>query len=144
MGGPAILELGGGQLLLRGLAVVDASRLIDAGIRAGEADGIRQPPRVQQLVAALTREAVAARGQSAADVSTGGQIGGDDGGERASSRPVGTRTARDAAAALGCVMSERTLRRRAGEFGGQLVAGRWTVDLALVEAYAVQNGAPGV
>lgn len=53
-------ELGHGQVLVRGAALVQLVRFVEVGVRAARRDGIDLPDRVQDLVDGLRRQAAEA------------------------------------------------------------------------------------
>ena len=56
--GPQVLALGGGQILLRGAAVIDCWRAVSSTIRnAQRRDGLNPPARLIMLERGLTKEA---------------------------------------------------------------------------------------
>ena len=116
--------LGTGQILLRGMAVVDCYRAVSFAIRNSRMrDGLTAPRRLFELERALKIEAAA--------------VGGHDG------RPQTTTSAEsyhdtinteEAAKMLG--LSTRQVRRLAASLGGRRIAGRWAFDSLIVHTYA--------
>ena len=125
--GPAVLCLGSGQVLLRGPAVVDVWRLAAVGARVTEQrDGIARPARVSALLAALEAEARTA-------MSANGHADVRDEADEAPCAVYDHIDTREAATLVG--VSERQLRRVAGELGGRRCGRGWLFDRAQVIAY---------
>lgn len=133
--GPALLRLGGGQLLVRGPAVLDLLRLVDLGVRVTrQRDQIEPPPRVRRLLQVLGEEAAELAAVGHEDVR-------DDDDLPASALELVTVT--EVAHMLG--RSTRQARRLMPDFGARKVGGVWSVDRAAVAAYllAVQEADRG-
>ena len=131
--GPHVLALGGGQVLLRGLAVVDAARLVEvAADLMRRRDGIAPPPRLQVLRRALRVEAAAVAVRGHADVRSSAELA-----ESAVGSAADTLTTTAAAAVLG--LSERQVRRLAGDLGGHRAGRAWLFDSDTVAAVAAQR-----
>jgi hypothetical protein len=130
--GPAVIPLGGGQVLLRGPAVVDAWRLArSAAEQVSQRDGIVLPPRLRELLAALEQEAA----QVVDSVAGNAEFR-----EAASVSALSTDdriTTVEAAAMLQC--TPRTVRNHAADLSGRQVAGRWVFSRAAVAAQLAEE-----
>ena len=128
-----VLRLGGGQLLLRGPAVLIVSQLAQLGARQWfQVGGVSISLPVRQLLDELAAEASEyVRPEVRSDVR--------DEGAGASSRAMKAPrlSSAQAAAALGC--SERHARRIAPSLGGRRDGARWTFDAAEVAAYRMER-----
>lgn len=120
-----MIALGGGQVLLRGRAVVDVDRAVRAVVDTSRRlDGIVPPPRLVALLAVLDVEAAAALAEV-------GHVG----------RPPETdlpglnqQVLTTTEVAQMMRLSERTVRRRAVEFGGRKGSSGWQFDGVAVAA----------
>lgn len=131
-GGPALVRLGGGQLLVRGSAVLDLVRLAELGARvARQRDGIEPPARIRALLEALTAEAAELPLMSAdghADVRREA--------DRAASAALELIDVAEVANML--TLSIRQARRLMPDLGGRKVGRSWRIDRATAAAYALE------
>ncbi len=130
--GPAIIRLGGGQVLLRGPAVLDAARLVEHGVRlTRQRDNIAPNPHVLSLLDALRAEA----GELMSAVGHSDVRDHDD-------QPPSEHeeiTAAEAAELLG--VTDRHIRRLAPDLGARKVGGAWVYERSAVTAYALAEPA---
>lgn len=133
--GPGVLPLGGGQVLLRGAAVVDVWYLAkSAADQASRRDGISLSPRVRDLLAALEAEAC----QVIGSVVGSPEFRGAEFLEPwASHDQISTE---EAARMLKC--TDRWVRYRAESLGGRRIAGRWVFSRAEVVAQIADQENP--
>lgn len=135
-GVPAVIRLGGGQLLLRGAALVDTWHLARSGAEvASRRDGIALSPRVRRLLAALEQEA----GSVIAAVSADGPTDVRAPVLPGSSPPDDQLTTEEVARMMRC--STRHIRRCAETLGGRRFGGRWVFSRAEVAAYLTDKAA---
>jgi hypothetical protein len=131
---PSVEPLGGGQILLRGRAVVDAYRLAQsAAEQVCRRDGLVLPVRVTELLAVLRVEAEAVLASVAADGQTAtpqpvpaAELGVGD--------PVGVEEVAQMAG-----ISVRSARRMAHELGGRKLGRAWVFDRAEVVAIIAER-----
>lgn len=133
-----VLRLGGGQILLRGPAVLVVSRLAALGAKHWySVDGGSVSAPVRQLLASLAGEAAEhVRDRVRADAPAPRVL--------ASSTPMRQtpwQSSAQVAVTLGC--SERHVRRIASTLGGRRVGARWEFDPHVVASYALEpEGTP--
>lgn len=124
------VQLVGDAVQIRGRAAIDAYRVLAEGIGVvRRRDAIEPNPGLLILLAALKTSADVAR--ASADVADIADVRQQK--SRASLRSgelIGI-----AKAAELCGLSERQVRRLAGEMGGRKAHNRWVFDKGLVEAY---------
>jgi hypothetical protein len=127
--GPAMLGLGGGQVLLRGPAVVEVSRALDWAIRIQERrDSVHASRPLRELQQLLADEAAQVSARPRGDVRNSGAVPG-------SQNMITT----DEAAAM-LRRSPRQVRRLAAELEGRRVGTSWVFDRDLVAAAAAERG----
>jgi hypothetical protein len=133
--GPHVLALGGGQILLRGAAVIDCWRAVSSTIRnAQRRDSLHSPARLITLERGLAKEAQLAAASGRLDVRDGTFL-------PPFSQNVEVIDATEAGRLLG--LSSRQVRRLSAELGGRKVAGRWLFDSMAVAAHAVDRKRAG-
>ena len=127
--GPAMLGLGGGQVLIRGAAVVEVSRALDWAIRIQERrDSVHASRPLRELQQLLADEAAQVSARPRGDVRNSGAVPG-------SQNMITT----DEAAAM-LRRSPRQVRRLAAELEGRRVGTSWVFDRDLVAAAAAERG----
>ncbi|WP_157695085.1 hypothetical protein [Nakamurella panacisegetis] len=132
MNEPAEVQQFGPAIVITGLALLDARRLITRGIQAGRRDGIQPHPRLQRLMAALddALEADAVSRNGHHDVAETDPLPA----LAAAPDQIGTR---EAANILG--LSSRQVQRIARSLEGHRTPSRhWTFDRTAVEAYGYE------
>ena len=123
-------SLGGGQVLLRGAALVDTRNLArSAAQQATRRDGIGLPQRIRSLLAVLDREAE----QVITAMSANGPTDVRRLPDLELSEPDKDLTASEVAEMMQC--TARHVRRCAETLGGRRVGGRWVFTRAEVVAY---------
>jgi hypothetical protein len=127
---PLMLGLGGGQVLLRGGAVVEVARALDWLIRVHERrDSVHASQPLRALQQLLAAEAAQVSARTFADVRKTAVV-------PTSQNMI---TSEEAAAML--QRSPRQVRRLAADLEGRQIAGRWLFDRDLVAAAAAERGA---
>jgi hypothetical protein len=131
--GPQLLRLGGGQVLLRGPALLAVSRLAAAGVKRWYGvDGSTISPGMRQILEQLAAEASEhVRGDVRSDVPGVPSVASS---EVMEPQPLSSAEAADL---LGC--SERHVRRIATSLGGRRDGASWTFDAAAVMAYQLEK-----
>jgi hypothetical protein len=131
-GSPAVIRLGGGQLLLRGPAVIDLWRLANnAAQMASRRDGIVLSPTAKALLAALQQEAALAMSACPpADVRDAAPL---------SLSAEDQLTTEEVSHMMN--LSSRQVRRCAASLGARRIAGRWAFDRSAVAQYLAGKAA---
>jgi hypothetical protein len=126
---PTIIALGGGQVLLRGPAVVEVSRAIDWMIRVHERrDSVHASKPLRALQQLLAAEAAQVSARTFADVRNAAVV-----------PPSQNMITTEEAAAM-IRRSPRQIRRLAADLEGRQIAGRWLFDPDVVAAAAAERG----
>jgi hypothetical protein len=126
---PVMLGLGGGQVLLRGPALLEVARALDWMIRVHERrDSVHASRPLRALQQLLADEAAQVSARTFADVRSTAVVA-------SSSDMI---TSEEAAPMLR--RSPRQVRRLAADLEGRQVAGRWLFDRATVAAVAAERG----
>jgi hypothetical protein len=122
MTAPDLISLGGGWVLVRGLALADASRAVSYVVKQGRRDGVRAP-RLTRLEVALRTETAAANGHANAPTDAAVLPFVQD-----------LMTSKEVAHIM--QLSERQIRRKAAELGGRKRGHDWLFDPVIVHTAA--------
>jgi hypothetical protein len=126
--GPDLVNVGGGWVLLSGLALADVSRAVTWTLKQARRDGVRAP-RLTRLDAILRAEAAASISATGyAKAPTDAAV---------VPFPQDVMSTDEVAAAIG--IGPRHVRRRAHELGGRKIGGRWCYDPVIVAAAAEEG-----
>jgi hypothetical protein len=132
--GPLMLGLGGGQVLLRGPALLEVSRALEWMIRVHERrDSVNasQPLRALQQLLATEAAQVAMSARTFADVRKPADV-----------QPSQNIMITSEEAAHMLQLSTRQIRRLAADLEGRQIAGRWLFDRLIVAAVAAERNHP--
>jgi hypothetical protein len=132
-----VVRLGGGQVVVRGSALVEVLRALDTATRVARGHGIAPPPTWMHLRAELAAEAECIRAGRTAASGSDPAAGSAAGASVAIVQHVELVTTAEAAAMLSCqVRNVRDLHTRGVLDSGRKVGGRLMFDRLEIEAEA--------